>query len=132
MDNIKNKVVAFDQVKILGKDIKRDGVTLANPPGAIWIGATDDDKIVGVVCIVINSKTKTARYKSDFVLKDYRKRGIYRKLFQLRESFVRMKGVKTATAFCSFMSINCYVKYGFVPQRRKVNTDNVFVKKVYV
>ena len=35
--------VAFERVKPLGNLAKREGVTMADPPGAVWLAALDGD-----------------------------------------------------------------------------------------
>ena len=126
------KIVKFEEIEPLEKLAKRDGVTMANPPGAVWIAATEDGKTMGWVCVVINPKTKSARFKSDLVVEEYRNRRIYQKLFMVRLKYAQMKGAKSATAYCGPLSIRTYLRYGFNTVKRIGNTENIFVKRLFI
>lgn len=125
---ISYRIIAFEDVRPIAGAIKKEGVTLANPPGAIWLGAWDGAQLVGVVCMVAN-KAGTARFKSDFVLQSHRRRGIYAHLFRGRLKLAQQVGAKTATAFCGPMSLPTYLRHGFLPVSTNPKNGVVFVKK---
>lgn len=119
------KIIPFDEVQSFKSIVTKERVTLENPPEAVWFGAYIKDELVGFNCSVI--KNGTARYKSDYVLKAHRGKGVYNTLFAYRLAHSRSRSVKKATAFCTPMSIGTFLRYGFVPKSKK--NDIVFVVK---
>lgn len=76
-----------------------------------YIGAYVDGKLVG--CVGWFIKGKTIRYRTDYVLPNYRKAGIYTALFLAREDKCAKLGMRT-TAFCTSRSRGMYLRSGFV------------------
>lgn len=108
------RIADYNEVAPFSSLVKKERVTMENPEGATWFVAEDieENKIVGFACIVI-SKTRNARFKSDYVLKEYRGNGIYENLFTQRLKYAALRKVKKASAFCTSLSLGCYMKYGF-------------------
>ena len=121
------KVIDFKEIKPFKSIAAKERVTLENPPEAVWFGAYEGEELVGFNCSVI--KNGTARYKSDYVLKAYRGKGIYNDLFAFRLAHSANRGVLKATAFCTPMSIGTFMRYGFVPKSKKI--DIIFVVKEF-
>ena len=119
------KIIDFQDVKPFKSMVAKERVTLENPPEAVWFGAYDGDELIGFNCSVI--RNKTARYKSDYVLKAHRGKGVYNNLFEFRLAHSQNRGVRKATAFCTPMSVGTFMRYGFVPRNKK--GDIVFVVK---
>ena len=69
--------------------------------------------MIGFVCVVINTHTGSARFKSDFVLKEWRSQGIYQQLFRYRLRYTLRQNVQLITAFCTPMSVKTYLRHGF-------------------
>lgn len=122
------RIANFEEVSSFNNIVKKERVTMDNPNGSVWFLAEDLDnnKIVGFVCIVI-SKNKNARFKSDYVIKEYRGNGIYEELFKVRLKYAAEQKVKKASAFCTPLSLGCYMKYGFSCVSNK--KDIAFVKR---
>jgi len=133
-NNVANDVqIRYITTKVISdsmqRDIKRAGVTLADPQGAQWFGAFVNDELVGVACAVLNRKTGATRFKSDFVASEHRGKGVYAALFKARMAWAAMNGAKSITAFCGPMSINTYKRHGFLPVKRIGTTENIFVQR---
>jgi GNAT superfamily N-acetyltransferase len=118
----------YEVIKPFKTQCSKERVTLDNPSGSVWIAAFNDDKVIGFVCLVV-TKARSARFKSDYVLPEYRGRGIYGRLFALRMALCGRLGVKKATAFCTPLSLPTYVKNGF--QRKSVRGDITFVERSF-
>jgi len=121
--------IKYDELGDLIKLGKKERVTFDNPDNAYWFGSFDGDKIVGCVCVVINPKTKTARFKSDYVRVEYRRLGVYSALCIVRMNFCIRHKVKKATAFCTPKSIGKYLADGFAPASKR--GDITFVEKKF-
>jgi len=124
---IKITKINYDDVKVYKSLVGKESVSMANPDGAIWFGAYNEEKLLlGFNCLVI--KKSSARLKSDYVFKEHRGLGIYNKMFQYREEYAKMKNIKSMSAFCTKMSIGTFMRYGFVPMSKNAN-GIIFVKK---
>lgn len=91
-----------------------------------YLGAFCEGKIVG--CVGWQMIGSTLRYKTDCVLPEYRRRGIYSQLFSVRDERCSMIDKKKITAFCTPMSLPAYIGRGF----RKISTSKAgiaFVEK---
>lgn len=113
----------FDKVIPLIRLGKKERVTFDNPSGSSWWIAIDDDidQVVGCVCSV--EKGNITRFKSDFVLREYRGKGVYKILFS--ERLLETKSLKI-TAFCTHFSLPTYLNNGFAPVSK--NRDITFVE----
>lgn len=105
--------ISFEQIETYKSVVKKERVTLDNPPEAVWFGAHQNNELVGFAAAVI--KKKSARLKSDYVFKEYRGKGIYNELFKHRLQYVKEQNVKTVTAFCTKLSLGTFMRYGFKP-----------------
>jgi len=123
--NMLLKIIDFNDVKQYKGIVTKERVTLENPAEAVWFGAYQDNELLGFNCSVI--KKGIARYKSDYVMKHHRGKGVYNKLFEFRLAHSKNNNVRKATAFCTPMSIGTFLRYGFVPRSKK--NDIVFVVK---
>ena len=110
-------------------DIRKEGVTMADPAGAVWFGAYCQEELIGVACGVMNNKTGTVRFKSDYVAPEYRRQGVYKKLFKARMEWAKLNGGKIATAFCYDASLGMYANQGFISMRQDKKTGVTFVKR---
>jgi len=62
------------------------------------------------------------RYKTDYILKGFRGKGLYSRLWRFREILILEKyKVDTITAYCTRLSLPKYIKEGFVQQSVKKN-----------
>lgn len=87
-----------------------------NTHNTFYIGAFIDNKLVGVVGWMFIGRV--LRYKSDYVLKEHRCKGIYYQLFKEREERCKRRSI-AYTAFCTEYSLPTYLKFGFVPKHNR-------------
>ena len=90
------------------------GMSWANPEGTIWITCSCKGNAVGICAI--GPMGLDARMKSDVVLPLYRGHGVYSWMSTMRLELAVARGFKTASAFAGPMSINQFLKNGFVPK----------------
>jgi len=81
-----------------------------------YIGAFIDNKLVGMVGWMLIGRV--LRYKSDYVLKEHRGKGIYYQLFKAREERCKSRSL-VYTAFCTEYSLPTYLKFGFKPKHNR-------------
>ena len=123
--NMKIQKISFDDVKPFANAAKKERVSFENPLGARWYGLiTLDGDIVSFYCLV--PKGKTARFKSNYTIPEYRRRGCLQIFIQHAKELCRVHGVKELTAFCTPLSVNSHIRNGAVVQSQ--NKDIVFVK----
>jgi GNAT superfamily N-acetyltransferase len=91
----------------------QDGMRVHDVPGSVWFCAKVDGEMAGFVSCYISERQGKAVFKSDYVRKEYRRRGIYRKLFEARLDYVKDFNVKKIKASCTKMSLGCFLAYGF-------------------
>ena len=96
------------------KSSHNESVDFKFNPKTHYLAAYDDGEIVG--CVGWMRIGKNIRYKTDYVRREYRGRGIYSSLWSHREHLCANQSNIT-TAFCTPMSIGMYTKNGFVVSR---------------
>lgn len=72
----------------------------------------DNDKIVGFVSLKLNPKK--AKLHSAYVMPEYRRKGIYQKLNEVRWNYIINAGIPTVEANCTNDSIGYHLKHGAV------------------
>lgn len=76
----------------------------------LYIGGFVDETLVGFVGILFSGGRTF--FKNDYVLPQHRGQGHYRALFQARLDTCRKMGIRSATAFCTAMSLPTYRAFG--------------------
>ena len=76
-------------------------------------------KNIGLVG-VLEAKTSVV-FKCAFVKENYRRRGIYQRLFQQRLEYCMKKKIRRITANVTKFSINTYLKNGFIIVKKYKN-----------
>jgi N-acetylglutamate synthase-like GNAT family acetyltransferase len=112
MINIRRADYNTDIVQLINR-AKKAGVSMYNPAGAFWLCGEEDGVVFACTCCVINAKTNSARWKSDFTLEEYRGRGTFKRMLQLRLNYCLMMKVKEITAFVRHKNLNLYLARGF-------------------
>jgi len=108
------RVADFEKdIQPLVNGAKKAGVSMYNPPGAVWFCGEDDGRVYSCGCIVVNDKTKAARWKSDFTLPEYRGRGTYKRMLKLKLLYCMKRQVKKITAFVGPLNLNVLLGMGF-------------------
>ncbi|MDR2084346.1 MAG: GNAT family N-acetyltransferase [Bacteroidales bacterium] len=122
--NITFDFVSADELySRLGKQFRNSRIAFRLNDGCKYIAAFDENKLVG--CVGFQRIGETMRYKIDFVLPEYRKKGIYTKLWELRE--IQNKCSETS-AFCTEFSLGMFLKNKFEIHNVKKNGIS-FVKR---
>jgi len=100
--------------EILSKYMKKEQVAISKtkPKNIYYIGAFKNGNLIG--CVALQKIGNKIRYKTDFIMPNYRTNGIYKKLFNAREKVKQFKYNDLAvTAYCSKNSINTFLSNGF-------------------
>jgi hypothetical protein len=130
--DVKIQLIRFKEINFRNLMLK-ERVAVKNLPGTVYIGVRVNNMLVGVAAYHINGNS--IRYKTDFMLPNYRGLGLYKKLFQHRERLVidhahnSMQSV-IVTAFCTPMSLPVYLKNRFIAESEK--NGITFVRKTII
>lgn len=116
--------IAFDAVKPFVAAAKKESVSFENPIGAKWYGIYWDGHLIAFYCMVF--KGRTARFKSNYTVPEYRGRGCLQKFIEHAKDLCRMHGIKELTAFCTPLSVKSHIRNGAVMQSQ--NKNIAFVK----
>lgn len=103
---------------------ERVPVKATKTPVEYWCAVINDTVVGFQGASIINSNT--ARLKTTFVHPNYRGSGIFDKLFSACLQNLESRGIKVFTGFFTPMSISTGIRYGFVPQSTKKDSDIVF------
>ncbi len=123
---IECRKVSFSQIKHLSSLAKKERALITDDLNTEYLAAFIDNKIVG--CAGYSIKGASARLKAAFVLKECRGKGIYKELFECRMSRLEAKNIKVFDAFCTELSVNQFLKSGFL--KVSVNQYGItYVKK---
>ena len=91
--------------------------------GANFIGAFDGIKLIGVVAYKMSRGT--IKLCSDMVQPQYRNRGIYSKLFEMRARDISSIQHIKEVAYCTKHSLRMYLAHGFAISKQFKNTTKV-------
>lgn len=76
-----------------------------------YYGYFQENRLIGITGILIY-KNKCV-FKNHYVFKEFRKTGVFKKLFQYSINIAKNNKIKVIEANCTDMSINHYLKNGF-------------------
>lgn len=102
--------ISFDETKQYQKNAKKEHVSFANPKNAMWFGIYDNGILVSFYCLVI--KGKSARFKSNYTVEFYRRRGCLQEFIEHAKSICRQNNVHSMTCFCTKMSYGSHIRHG--------------------
>ncbi|MFE8699208.1 GNAT family N-acetyltransferase [Cytobacillus sp. FJAT-54145] len=109
----------FDEIKPLIGPAYKEGLRIRETDGTVWFTAKVNGEVVGLVSCIVRERQRKAIFKRGFVLQDYRRKGIYNKLFEERLNYVKEnQKIKVITALCTKESIHCFLKHGFKINRK--------------
>lgn len=109
------------------KEAQDELLTFQKAEKTLYIGAyTEDDQLAGFVGILL-SGSRTF-FKNDYVLSQYRNRGVYTTLFERRLELCRKMSIRSAAAFVTDASLPTYVKYGASVHKRRGLTTYVTIR----
>jgi len=124
--NLTVSQMSFEEIAPIVPIVRKGHMRVRNTERTIWFGAKIDDELVGIVSCVLYEEY--IFYNTDFVKKEFRNQGIYRKLFEERDKYASTLKTKKIKAKCTPYSIRYYLKNGFtVTGMRKSIT---FVEKL--
>jgi hypothetical protein len=105
VENISHKEIYAN----LGKMMKSERVGIKKTDSKVkYLCAEVKGRIVS--CVGYQMVGKKVRYKSDFTLRQFRRKGIYSSLFKKRDKMFKNEEI---TAFCTNKSIGMFLKEGF-------------------
>jgi GNAT superfamily N-acetyltransferase len=103
---------SFADVKPFASKASRERVKVDNPAGtAYYCVRNGSGSIAGFAALMLRGSA--ARLKGDFVLPEYRRRGIAKLLMAARLEECDRRFIARATAFCTEMSLPLYLANGF-------------------
>lgn len=114
------RVVEYDDPTLyatLAPFKKEPGMSWGNNPGTQWVFGYIGEKAVGVVALSV-LPNGTLRFKSDVVLSEYRRLGVYAALCDARLSLAGDSGASKASTYAGDKSEPQYAKDGFKVQSR--------------
>jgi len=119
----------FERIKHFTVGAGREHVIIFNPVGAVWFAAfltnRSDSSPIGCACCVI--KGPTALFRGIYVEKSYRRKGVFRALFEEQLTYCKTHGVKELTANCTPLSLPEFLAKGFTEQGMYKNNKNITV-----
>lgn len=125
-----NKIVpiSFADVEPFIKEAKKEQVSFVNNPFCKWYGMAHDGCLVAFFCLMV--KGKVARFKSNYTLPNFRKRGYLGNFILYAKNICANMGIKKMTCFCTKMSVKQHLRAGAVVVSKKRH-DITFVKYVF-
>ncbi len=105
----------FDIIKHFANDAGRERVLIFNQASAVWFAAfiTGQSKMIPIGCACCVIKGQEALFRGSFVLKPYRRKGVFRALFKEQLRYCESLGLKELTAHCTPLSLPEFLANGF-------------------
>lgn len=100
--------ITFNDVQPFITMAKKARVSFENPAEAEWYGIFENDRLVSFFCLVI--KGKTARFKSNYTLPEYRRRGYLQRFIDFAIAECMKRKVHVMTAFCTPLSVKSHFR----------------------
>ncbi|GEM_PF-2203235 len=119
----------FRKIEHFATSAGRERVIIFNPAGAVWFAAlitNQSDSIpIGCACCVITGQN--ALFRGIYVEKPYRRKGVFRALFEEQLKYCQAHGIKELTANCTPLSLPEFLAKGFTKQGTYKNNKNITV-----
>jgi hypothetical protein len=117
--------MTFNEIDPIIPFVRKGNMRVRNTNHTVWFGAKVGEELVGIVsCVIYETHIF---YNTDFVKKEYRKKGIYSGLFTERDKFVAGLSRNLIKAKCTPFSVEQYLKNGFVATGKRKSIT--FVEK---
>jgi len=114
-----------------GEMARQKGLTWANKENHLWWVAYHEGRQVGCVGMVVTSST-SARFKTDTVLPEFRRKGLYSQMSALRMAAAVAINCTDASCFSSRDSRSQFIKDGFLPSgEENPKTGVLYMKKTF-
>lgn len=104
------------------------GVTWDNDENHVWYVAFFEDRMVA--CCGMFVKNRVARFKTDVVLPEFRGQGLYRMLFDMRQTYA-INCSDSVTTFSNEQSRHMYVKNGFTAKGTETDRKVLYMGKTF-
>jgi hypothetical protein len=117
--------MTFEEIAPIIPFVRKGNMRIRDTVNTVWFGAKWGEELVGIVSCVINRNF--VYYNTDFVKKEFRKKGIYRLLFEERDKYVSTLQMNLIKAKCTPFSLRHFLKNGFVETGRRKSIT--FVEK---
>lgn len=102
--------ISFEDTLPYQRCAKKEHVSFGNPPEAEWYGIYDNGILVSFYCLVC--KSKRARFKSNYTVEYYRKRGCLQEFIKHAKMLCKERDVYSMTCFCTEMSYHSHIRHG--------------------
>ena len=100
--------VPFETIKPYGDIARKEHILIS--PDFNYIACLLDDCIAGFCAYTIQGDKAT--FRNDFVLPEYRMKGIYREMNDYRMLLMKLKGVKRVEVNCKPTSLALHIRNG--------------------
>lgn len=111
MDELTVSQMSFEEIAPIVPYVINARMRVRNTENTVWFGAKLGNEIVGVVSCVL--RRDYIYYNTDFVIKEYRNKGIYTRLFEERDKYAVTLNRDLIKAKCTRYSLNHFLKNGF-------------------
>jgi N-acetylglutamate synthase-like GNAT family acetyltransferase len=121
--------IQFSDLIPIKEKIELAKMKLINTNNTIWLGAKINGKLVGITAY--SQKKDVILFKSSFVLKEYRRQGIYKLLFEESMKQATLLRPRKIKAYCTKMSVQHFLNNGFevVNQKKGITEVNKIMLK---
>jgi len=102
--------IEFEEVLKYRKIAIKEQVSFHNNNNCKWFGIYDADKLISFYCLMINNKS--ARFKSNYTLKEYRRQGCLKRFIQHAKDICNKMNIKVITLFCTELSVSSHKREG--------------------
>ena len=102
--------IDFEEALKYRKNAIKEQVSFHNNTNCKWFGIYDADKLISFYCLMINNKS--ARFKSNYTLNEYRRQGCLNRFIQHAKNYCKENNIHIITLFCTKMSVNSHCKNG--------------------
>lgn len=105
----------FNTIKHFAPSAGRERVIICNQAGAVWFAAfiTRQEKMIPIGCVCCVIKGQEALIRGAFVIKPYRRQGVFGALFKELLNYCEFLGLKELTANCTPLSLPVLLANGF-------------------
>lgn len=104
------KEIQFEDVLKYRKIAVKEQVSFHNNNNCKWYGIYDANKLVSFYCLMMNNKS--ARFKSNYTLKEYRRQGCLKKFIEHAKYMCMRNNIKIITLFCTELSVRSHNRAG--------------------
>ena len=101
----------YNEIAGFKEEAAKENVYIADIQGCQWFKIVEQGRIIGFGGVIIQGDE--ARFKSDYILKEFRGKQYYFKLWEERFKFCNEKGVKKISAYVTDKALRMFRHKGF-------------------